>query len=76
MGAFFAYFCFGRFSIEKTINSEENNFRENTGCHMGQILLLRTQQAPKLIVCMSKETGGKNKSGFWELKLSTTWNDQ
>lgn len=72
MGAFLPTFIL-RGSLLKTISSEENNFRENTGCHMGQVLLLRTQQAFKLLVCITKET---EKVGLCELKLPTTWNDQ
>lgn len=73
MGAFLPTFIL-RGSLLKTISSEKNNFRENTGCHMGQVLLLRTQQASKLLVCITKETE-KNQVGLCELKLPTTWND-
>lgn len=55
MGAVLPTFVL-RGSLLKTIDSEENIFREYTGCHMGQVLLLRTQQASKLSLCMSEET--------------------
>lgn len=76
MGAFLTHCCLGC-SLLKTIDSEENTFRENTGGHMGQVLLVRIQLRIQAVTLYEQRNNNNNNKivGFWELQLSTTWND-